>query len=138
MIKTLGMAACVMALAACASQEASNDPLDLMSGGRFKGAQLEKALAEAAKHKLDSEQNPVRADFPPGQRAYLSRLRCADGKAPAFQRAGSMGAGVFGSIVDAYDVTCAGSTPAKSVIIMDMYFPGYVEKQAFEGFTIAP
>lgn len=111
---------------------------DMLSGGRFKGAALQSALKAAEPHPLGSERNPVRANMPEGQRAYLRRLRCADGSAPAFQRMGNMGAGAFGSIVDLYEVRCEGSTPARSEIYMDMYFPDHVEQRAVAGFRITP
>ncbi|MFT3725851.1 MAG: hypothetical protein QM773_19990 [Hyphomonadaceae bacterium] len=111
---------------------------DIMGGGRYKEPWLSAAIKDAAQHPLGSAANPVRADAPGGQRAYLARLRCADGRAPAFRRTGNLGFGAFGAIVDAYDVTCAGSTPAQTTIIMDMYFPGYVESQPVAGFTIRP
>jgi hypothetical protein len=128
-----------LAAGACASgqMQRSDDPFD-MSGGRYVGASLDKAIAEAAKHKLGTRENPVRAEMPLGQHAYLKRLRCADGKAPKFERAGNLGFGGFGSIVDAYDVRCEGSSPAQATVVMDMYFPDYVETQAVEGFTIVP
>ena len=131
---------CALALSACASSEsAASSELDfddLMSGGRLRGAALQSALAAAEKHPLGSERNPVRAEMPPGQRAYLGRLRCADGNVPTFYRIGNFGSGAFGSIVDGYDVRCDGSSPAKSTIFMDMYFPGHVETRAVDGFTI--
>ena len=59
---------------------------------------------------LGSNGNPVRAHRPAGQRAYLSRLVCADGNPPAsFQRRGSFGPGPYSSIIDGYDVDCAGT-----------------------------
>lgn len=131
---------CALALSACASSgDGGSDEFDvddLMSGGRFKGAALQSALAASEKHPLGSDKNPVRAEMPSGQRAYLDRLRCSDGKAPAYERIGNFGAGAFGSIVDGYDVQCAGASPAKATIFMDMYFPGHVETRAVEGFTI--
>ena len=137
MIRAISLVAFVFALGACASDEPqrSDDPFDML-GGRYQGASLERALTEAAKHPLGSERNPVRADMPRGQQAYLGRLRCADGKAPTFGRNGNLGFGAFGSIVDAYDVKCQGSSPAQTTIIMDMYFPDYVETQPVQGFSI--
>jgi hypothetical protein len=146
MIRTISLCLCLLAAAGCASGTSSSaadtaDTLsidDLMSGGRFKGPKLDAALSEAARHKLGTAQNPVRADMPPGQRAYLNRLVCSSGKPPAYGRIGNVGAGVFGSIVDAYDVRCDGGSPAQTTIYMDMYFPGYSEAKAVEGFQLLP
>jgi hypothetical protein len=51
---------------------------------------------------------------------------------------GNLGSGVFGSIVDQYDVRCEGAHPPRTIIVMDMYFKGYVEARAIDGFEIAP
>ena len=82
---------------------------------------------------LGSNGNPVRADRPSGQRAYLARLVCADGNPPSFQRKGSFGPGPYTSIIDGYEVDCAGT---KTLIFMDMYHPGYVERRPVPPFTI--
>lgn len=84
---------------------------------------------------LGSVKNPVRADMPAGQRAYLARLNCLDGGKPKFHRAGSVGLGPYGSIMDIYVVDCKAMTTS---IYMDMYHPDYVELKAPEGFTIDP
>ena len=102
------------------------------------GKDLEKLIAEAQAHPLGSKENPVRADMPGGQRAYLNRLRCADGARPTYSRVGSFGAGVYGRIIDGYEVLCKDSAPEKSMILMDMYHPGYKEPAAVPGFTILP
>ncbi|WPZ03843.1 hypothetical protein T8S45_13590 [Blastomonas marina] len=82
---------------------------------------------------LGSETNPVRVQGPKGERAYLDRLRCADGSAPAYERRGSGSARGDGHIVDFYDVTCPGAEPV--TIIMDMYHSGS-EARPVPGFTI--
>ena len=114
------------------------DPLADMLAGRsaMKGKKLERAIEKAATHPLGSAENPVRAHMPQGQRAYLARLRCADGKAPAFYREGNFGTGVYDNIVDGYRVTCEGSVPASSLVYMDMYHAGHVENAAVPGFTL--
>jgi hypothetical protein len=112
-----------------------NEMLDLMralGAGGLTGAALDKAIVEADKSPLGSQANPVRVNMPPGERAYLSRLRCADDKAPAFERGGSTGVGPFGNIVDVYRVTC---NDAPSVdIYLDMYFADN-ETRVVPGFT---
>ncbi len=83
---------------------------------------------------LGSKTNPVRCDYPKGERAYLSRLRCSDSKQPEFSRIGSFGIGPYGNILDGYRVKCEGSDEVK--VFMDMYFRDYIEKEAVAGFTI--
>lgn len=70
---------------------------------------------------------------PPGERAYLSRLRCSDGKAPKFNRIGSFGEGPHGHILDGYNVKCEEKDPV--TVFMDMYHD-HIEKEAVPGFTI--
>jgi hypothetical protein len=58
-----------------------------------------------------------------------------DSKAPQFTRVGNFGAGVYGNIIDGYELTCAGAKPV--VVFMDMYHAGHVEDRPVAGFTIA-
>ena len=74
--------------------------------------------------------------MPPGQREYLSRLRCSDDSAPAFNRIGSMGVGRDNHVIDGYQVTCKGTEGV--TIYMDMYHPGHRETKAVSGFNILP
>lgn len=111
---------------------------DVLSGGRFREPWLSKAIRDAEGEPLGSKENPVRADMPAGQRAYLARLRCTNGEPPTWTRIGNLGPGAFGSIVDQYDVRCDGSAPRRTIVVMDMYFKGHVETRAIDGFTIAP
>lgn len=110
---------------------------DLFSGGRASGAELDRRIADASSHPLGSRENPVRVNMPEGQRGYLARLRCADGRAPEFMRVGSYGAGPFGSIIDGYDVRCVDAEPARSMIFMDMYHPNHDERAPPPGFTLS-
>ncbi len=111
---------------------------ELLKGGQLLQPWLGAALKEAARHKLGSKDNPVRADMPGGQRAYLSRLRCNNDAPPTWRRVGNLGSGVFGSIVDQFDLRCEGADPPRTIIVMDMYFEGHVEARAIDGFRIAP
>ncbi len=102
---------------------------DVMGGGQYIEPWLSAAVKDASGQPLGSMQNPVRAEMPRGQHAYLQRLRCANGQAPQFSRVGDVGFGVFGSIVDAYEVTCAGSSrrgrrSSWTCISPDMWKPG--------------
>lgn len=110
---------------------------DLMAGGRLPGALLERAIREAGRYPLGSEDNPVRADMPVGQRAYLGRLRCPDGAPPEVKRLGLSGKTPFGSLVDRFDVRCAGSFPQRTVLHIDMYHPANQEPLPPSGFTVA-
>jgi hypothetical protein len=82
---------------------------------------------------LGSKTNPVRCSGPPGERAYLNRLRCSDAKAPTYYRLGSYGKGPYGYILDGYSVKCEKKEPA--TVFMDMYHD-HVEKEPVPGFTI--
>ena len=138
--KTFGMIGVGLALALTASPVLADKALDRMMKGEsyLQGKDLEKAIKQAEEHPLGSAKNPVRTTMPQGQRLYLSRLRCSDGKAPTFFRRGNVGEGPFGNIVDLYIVTCAGAEPAESKIYMDMYHGGYMEKRPLPGFAGSP
>jgi hypothetical protein len=99
------------------------------------GRELEEAIAGAEAHPLGSAKNPIRENMPAGQRAYLGRLRCASGEAPVAERAAGAGSvGVYGYIVDRYDVTCPGAAPVQ--VYIDMYHDG-PEHRPIPGFSIA-
>lgn len=97
-------------------------------GEKEKGESESKVSGE-----LGAKSNPVRCSGPRGERAYLSRLRCADGKAPKFYRIGSFGEGPYGNILDGYSVKCEEGDEA--TIFMDMYHD-HVEREAVPGFRI--
>lgn len=133
MMAAIGLAGC-----ATTPREPDGATIERMLSGQSEvsGSALDKRVATAAAHPLGSEKNPVRAQFPPGQRAYLARLRCTDGSTPRFDRAGSMGIGVYGNIIDNYTVDCGSAAPGRVQVYMDMYHSGYVEQRAVPGFTI--
>lgn len=87
-----------------------------------------------SRHPLGSAGNPVRAQGPSGQRAYLARLRCADGSTPAQRRIGSTGTGPWGFILDIHEVRCKGGLTAG--VHMDLYHPGYIEHAPVPGFRM--
>ncbi len=105
----------------------------LSLGAGMKGKALEAAIAKAEAFPLGSADNPVRENGPGGEEAYLRKLRCADGTAPSFARAGSVGAGPYRFIVDLYKVTCPGKAAAD--VYIDMYHDG-PETRPVAGFTI--
>ncbi len=82
---------------------------------------------------LGSESNPIRAKGPQGQRDYLARLRCSNGRAPQFERDGSIGLGPYGKMVDLYSLHCENG-PVQQVT-MDMYHC-VEETRPIEGFEI--
>jgi hypothetical protein len=127
-----------MLAAGAALPLAAQDATDMFGNKIVGGKELARLIEKAQAHPLGSKENPVRAEMPQGQRAYLGRLRCADGKAPAYRRVGNFGIGVYERIIDGYEVVCEGGTPDKSMVFMDMYHPGHKEAAAVPGFTIEP
>jgi hypothetical protein len=114
-----------LALSASASERGFFDPKTLTAE--------EQAVVDKAP--LGSKENPIRCEAPEGERAYLKRLRCPSGKAPKFERSGSVGLGPYEMIMDLYEVRCSEwSEPAD--VYMDMYHEGYKEKRADPKFTI--
>src|SRR5215217_6682079 len=91
LIRSIALSAALL-LGACAttSQEPSIERM-LAGESEVSGPALDRRIAEAERHPLGSQENPVRAEMPPGQRDYLARLRCSDGRAPLFEREGSFG-----------------------------------------------
>ena len=126
------------ALVGCATQSRSDDELlDSMLSGKAPRAQLSASdQARVDSSPLGSEHNPVRAGGPAGQRAYLDRLVCPEGKPPTYERAGSAGMSPYGAIMDIYTAACD-APPTRSIYI-DMYHADYVELRAVTGFTIEP
>ena len=102
----------------------------------MQGQQLKQTIENAAQYPLGSAENPVRAHFPQGQRAYLNRLRCANGAPPEYSRGGSVGDSPYRNIMDVYGVDCGESAPGNVPIYMDMYHKGYIENDAVPGFAI--
>ena len=124
------------------TEDGEDEDIDAMLGRMFsltsraQGDELERIEQGAGEYPLGSRENPVRAEGPPGQRAYLSRLRCSDGRRPEFGRLGSAGMSPYGNIVDIYRVECRGAEPASSEVFIDMYHRGHRESRAVPGFTI--
>lgn len=128
---------CACSALPASAQQRPNEARDMMRSLGFKpmsAKKLAKAVAKAEAHPLGSKLNPVRENMPEGQLAYLRRLRCSGGEAPGFERKGSVGIGVYGSIVDLYAVTCPGAAAVD--VYMDMYHDG-PENRPVPGFTMA-
>jgi hypothetical protein len=134
--------ASLMAAALAAAQPASppigqrtNAPEQMIPGlGLAPDAGEDPAIAAAAAFPLGSKENPVRVGGPEGERAYLARLRCADGSMPQLGPRTSQGVGAFGSVVSGYELQCAA---VRTMLIMDMYHEEHREDRAPPGLTIA-
>lgn len=136
LLVVLGLGFAAAALPA-AAQQRPNEARDMMREMGLKtlsGKKLAKAVAKAERSPLGSKANPIRENMPQGEIAYLRRLRCSGGEAPAFERKGSVGLGVYGNIVDLYSVTCPGAAAVD--VYMDMYHDG-PENRPVPGFTMA-
>lgn len=98
--------------------------------------ELAARLAWASAYPLGSTNNPVRAEMPEGERAYLMRLRCEDGSRPQIGQRHNVGMGLYVSIVDVYPLDCGDVAPGAVEVHMDMYHAGHVENEAPPGFRI--
>jgi len=97
-------------------------------------AEEDPLIAAAAAHPLGSRENPVRVGGPEGERAYLARLRCADGAEPRIGLRADRGVGAFGSMVAAYRLECTGAGAVE--LVMDMYHEEHRETRAPAGLTL--
>jgi hypothetical protein len=135
--RAIGLAMMALLVVAAAPARAQDDGGRAMMRelgiGGLEGKKLKKAIEKAEAKPLGSKDNPIRVNMPVGEHSYLGRLRCTDGTAPAAERAGSVGVGVYGNILDLYKVTCP-AQPAVEVY-MDMYHDG-PENRPVPGFTI--
>ena len=122
------------------TSERVRDPrvkFNVLNSAQLTGADLDAARVAADQHPWGSALHPLRVEMPEGQRAYLGDLRCSDLTQPQFKRRRNVGHGVYGNIVDLYDVDCGDAAPGKVEIYMDMYFIGEGEARPVPGFTIA-
>ena len=117
---------------------ASPEQILSMLGSGVSDEELDQAVAEAAALPLGTAKNPVRVGGPQGERAYIARLRCADGSRPRVGQRGSAGVGAFGTIVDVYPVDCGAAAPGRFDLVMDMYHEEHKEQRAPAGFAIDP
>ena len=125
-MRPLPLVAAALVMAGTAVAQEPGDP-----------ARLREAIAAAEAHPLGSRQNPVRVAGPSGERAYLARLRCADGSVPRIGPRSNAGVGVFGTVVDVFPLDCGSAAPGRVSLVMDMYHSSHREERAPPGFTLA-
>ncbi|HEX8364300.1 MAG TPA: hypothetical protein VF702_14365 [Allosphingosinicella sp.] len=101
-------------------------------------AEIDALAAAVAAHPLGTPENPVRVGGPDGERAYLARLRCANGEAPAVGERRAAGVGAYGSIVASYALDCGAAAPGRASLVLDMYHSEHRETRAPAGFAIIP
>lgn len=101
-------------------------------------AEIDAQAAAAAAHPLGTPENPVRVGGPDGERAYLARLRCADGQPPRIGERREAGVGAYGSIVASYALDCGAAAPGRASLVLDMYHEEHRETRAPAGFTLVP
>lgn len=120
-------------------REESPAPRELVEsiGSGNSDAVLEQAIAAAAAHPLGTLANPIRVAGPEGERTYLARLRCADGRAPAIGNRSAAGIGAYGSLVDAWPVDCGAAAPGKVSLVLDKYHQEHPEQSVPAGFQAA-
>lgn len=100
--------------------------------------EVARAVDRARERPLGTAANPVRVSGPGGERAYIDRLRCADGSAPRVGQRYNDGVGAFGTIVDVYPLDCGDAGPGRFNLVMDMYHDDHEEMEAPAGFTLRP
>ncbi len=136
------LAATVTSTAASAQQPprvespAPRELLDAIGSGNSDAA-IAQAIAAASAYPLGTLENPIRVGGPEGERAYLARLRCSDGRAPAIGARASAGIGAYGSMVDAYPLDCGAAAPGKVSLVLDKYHADHAERGIPAGFQIA-
>lgn len=112
------------------------DRLAFATGSRLPLTQtsLEARIEAAGAYPLGSEENPVRVRGPEGTRSYLRRLRCETGETPHTTRVRYRGVGVYGTLVQVYEVQCSQSDPI--YVWMDMYHRRDTETDPIPGFDL--
>jgi hypothetical protein len=100
-------------------------------------AEVEAIAAAAAAHPLGSLANPVRVGGPEGARAYIARLRCADGSQPEIGAAAAGGVGAYGSVTRVYPLDCGRAAPGRLSLVVDLYHEEHREDRAPAGLSMA-
>jgi hypothetical protein len=143
MLIRLALPAALLLVCAPAGAQKPGDrnaaPADVLAGAGAEdpAAEIERLAAAAAAHPLGSLQNPVRVGGPAGARAYIARLRCADGSPPQVGGATEGGVGAYGSVTQRYALDCGAAAPGRTALTVDLYHEEHVENRAAAGFSIA-
>ena len=135
MSRLLSIAAVSLALAmptAPAVAQPTSGPIEIQTAGGRKTITPDWQKINA--QPLGTRNNPVRADGIAGERAYMTRLRCANGTVIYEQRRiGSGGVGPYTTDTATWEVECYGEL---FIVYLDGSHPGYVERRAARGFSI--
>ncbi len=99
-------------------------------------AEAERIAAAAAVHPLGSAENPVRVGGPQGARAYIARLRCADGSRPQVGARSTGAVGAYGTLTERYPLDCGAAAPGRAAVAFDFYHEEHVETRAPAGFAL--
>jgi hypothetical protein len=99
-------------------------------------AEAERIAAAAAAHPLGTLENPLRVGGPQGARAYIARLRCADGSRPQVGLRSTGGVGAYGTLTERYPLDCGGAAPGRVALAFDFYHEEHVENRPAPGFAI--
>lgn len=99
-------------------------------------AEAEAIAAAAAAHPLGSVENPVRVGGPQGARAYIARLRCADGSRPQVGARATGAVGAYGTLTERYPLDCGAAAPGRIAVAFDFYHEEHVETRPAAGFAL--
>ncbi|HEX8573520.1 MAG TPA: hypothetical protein VF759_12300 [Allosphingosinicella sp.] len=99
-------------------------------------AEAEQIAAAAAIHPLGTVENPVRVGGPQGARAYIGRLRCADGSRPQIGARSGGPVGAYGTLTERYPLDCGAAAPGRVLLAFDFYHEEHVETRPVPGFVL--
>jgi hypothetical protein len=120
---------------------ARNAPPETLFAGIGEGssdAELERLAAAAAAHPLGTLANPVRVGGPEGARAYIARLRCADGSALKVGPRADGGVGAYGTVTERYGLDCGAAAPGRLDLVLDLYHEEHREDRAPTDLRLQP
>jgi hypothetical protein len=98
--------------------------------------EAEAIAAAAAAHPLGTPDNPVRVGGPQGARAYIARLRCADGSRPRVGARSTGAVGAYGTLTERYPLDCGTAAPGRAAVDFDFYHEEHVETRPPAGFAL--